>query len=69
MGTLDKNGDPKTEKGPHGDPGPQVGTHVGAVHQLVQGVPGKVLQPSGEQGWLWDWPPAVVLGGRLGAAS
>ena len=27
-----KNGDPKTEKGPHGDPGLQMGTHVGAVH-------------------------------------
>ena len=26
------DGDPKTEKGPHGDPGPQMGTHLGAVH-------------------------------------
>ena len=25
------DGDPKTEKGPHGDPGPQMGTHLGAV--------------------------------------
>ena len=31
MGTLKKNGDPKSEKGPHGDPGTQMGTHVGAV--------------------------------------
>ena len=31
MGTLKTNGDPKSEKGPHGDPGPQMGTHVGAV--------------------------------------
>ena len=31
MGT---NGDPKTEKGPHGDPGLQMGTHVGTVHRL-----------------------------------
>ena len=26
------DGDPKIEKGPHGDPGPQMGTHLGAVH-------------------------------------
>ena len=25
-------GNPKIEKGPHGDPGPQMGTHLGAVH-------------------------------------
>ena len=31
-----KNGDPKTGKGPHGDPGPQMGTHLGAV-PLVKG--------------------------------
>ena len=35
MGTLVQkwgpNGDPKTEKGPHGDRVPQMGTHVGAV--------------------------------------
>ena len=31
MGTLKKNGDPKSEKGLHGDPGPQMGPHVGAV--------------------------------------
>ena len=38
MGTLEqkwgpwnKNGDPKTEKGPHGDPVPQMGTHVTSV--------------------------------------
>ena len=38
MGTLEqkwgpwnKNGDPKTEKGPHGDPVPQMGTHVASV--------------------------------------
>ena len=24
-------GSPKTEKSPHGDPGPQMGIHVGAV--------------------------------------
>jgi len=28
MGTLKKNRDPKSEKGPHGDPGPQMGTQV-----------------------------------------
>ena len=27
-----KNGDPKTEKGPHGDRVPQMGTHVASVH-------------------------------------
>ena len=36
MGTLEQkwgpNGDPKTEKGPHGDRVPQMGTHVGSVH-------------------------------------
>ena len=36
MGTLEQkwgpNGDPKTEKGPHGDRVPQMGTHVGTVH-------------------------------------
>ena len=32
METSKKNGDPKSEKDPHGDPGPQMGTHVGAVH-------------------------------------
>ena len=35
MGTLEQkwgpNGDPKTEKGPHGDRVPQMGTHVGSV--------------------------------------
>ena len=35
MGTLEQkwgpNGDPKTEKGPHGDRVPQMGTHVGTV--------------------------------------
>ena len=38
MGTLNKNGDPKTEKGPHGDSGPQMGIHVGAVssHKFTQ---------------------------------
>ena len=34
--TLKKNGDPKTEKGPHGkgqgDPGPQMRTHLATVH-------------------------------------
>ena len=30
--TLKKNWDPKSEKGPHGDPGPQMGTHVATVH-------------------------------------
>ena len=28
---MGSNGDPKTEKGPHRDPGLQMGTHVGAV--------------------------------------
>ena len=35
MGTLEQkwgpNGDPKTEKGPHGDRVPQMGTHVATV--------------------------------------
>ena len=35
MGTFEQkwgpNGDPKTEKGPHGDRVPQMGTHLGAV--------------------------------------
>ena len=31
MGTLNENGDPESDKGPHGSPGPQTGTHVGAV--------------------------------------
>ena len=39
MGTLEQkwgpNGDPKTEKGPHGDWVPQMGTHLGAVQQLL----------------------------------
>ena len=30
--SASKNGDTKTEKGPHGDLGPQMGIHVGAVH-------------------------------------
>ena len=38
MGTLEQkwgpNGDPKTEKGPHGNRVPQMGTHVGAVQCL-----------------------------------
>ena len=38
MGTLEQkwgpNGDPKTEKGPHGDRVPQMGTHLGAVLML-----------------------------------
>ena len=38
-------------------------------HHWIQGVPGKVLKPSGVQGWLWDWLPAVALGGLIGAAS
>ena len=37
MGTLKKNGDPESEKGPHGDPGPQMGTHVGAVPNIPHG--------------------------------
>ena len=40
MGTLEQkwgpNGDPKTEKGPHGDRVPQMGTHLGAV-DVVEG--------------------------------
>ena len=40
MGTLElkwgPNGDPKTEKGPHGDRVPQMGTHVGTVHFHVE---------------------------------
>ena len=28
MGTLKKMGDPKTEKGPYGDPGPQMEIHL-----------------------------------------
>ena len=31
MGILKENGDPKTEKGPHGDPGRQMETHVASV--------------------------------------
>ena len=31
MGTLKKNGNPKTEKGPHGDLVRQMGTHLAAV--------------------------------------
>ena len=31
MGTLKKNGDQKTNFGPHGDQSPQMGTNVGAV--------------------------------------
>ena len=38
MGTLEQkwgpNGDPKTEKGPHGDRVPQMGTHVGTVETI-----------------------------------
>ena len=30
------DGDPKTEKGPHGDPGPQMGTHLGAVGVIIK---------------------------------
>ena len=32
MGTLKKNGDQKTNFGPHGDQSPQMGTNVGAVN-------------------------------------
>ena len=39
MGTLEQkwgpNGDPKTEKGPHGDRVPQMGTHVGTVQASI----------------------------------
>ena len=46
MGTLElkwgPNGDPKTEKGPHGDLGPQMGTNVGAV--LKVGGQGTILR-------------------------
>ena len=39
MGTLEQkwgpNGDPKTEKGPHGDRVPQMGTHLGAVGEGI----------------------------------
>ena len=34
MGTLKKNGDQKTNFGPHGDQSPQMGTNLGAVHSL-----------------------------------
>ena len=34
MGTLKKNGDQKTNFGPHGDQSPQMGTNVGAVHNV-----------------------------------
>ena len=33
MGTLKKNGDQKTNFGPHGDQSPQMGTNVGAVRK------------------------------------
>ena len=33
---MGSNGDPKTEKGPHRDPGLQMGTHVGAVPKWTQ---------------------------------
>ena len=40
MGTLYRKwgpfGDPKTEKGPHGDSGPQMGAHVGAVYMASE---------------------------------
>ena len=32
IGTLKKNGDQKTNFGPHGDQSPQMGTNVGAVY-------------------------------------
>ena len=39
MGTFEQkwgpNGDPKTEKGPHGDRVPQMGTHLGAVGEGI----------------------------------
>ena len=42
MGTLEQkwgpNGDPKTEKGPHGDRVPQMGTHLGAVYLYLDGI-------------------------------
>ena len=34
MGTLKKNGDQKTNFGPHGDQSPQMGTNVGAVRTV-----------------------------------
>ena len=37
--------------------------------ELVPWIPGKLLQPSGVQRWLSDWPPAVLLGGSVGVAS
>ena len=49
MGTLKKYGDPKTEKGSHGDRGPQMGTHVGAVkiNQKLTGNMGKIIWTHG----------------------
>ena len=53
MGTLElkwgPNGDPKTEKGPHGDRVPQMGTHVGTV-QIAQ---------SGPE--LLKWPQVIKM--------
>ena len=47
MGTLEQkwgpNGDPKTEKGPHGDRVPQMGTHVGTVETAFEA---KKLDPN-----------------------
>ena len=51
MGTLEKkwgpNGDTKSEKGPHGDPGPQMGTYVGTVPMIKMFFPLRSQQKSG----------------------
>ena len=36
MGTLKKNGDQKTNFGPHGNQSPQMGTNMGAVPRLSE---------------------------------
>ena len=44
METLNENGDPKTEKGPHRDQRTQMGTHEGAmkIDQKLTGNMGKI---------------------------
>ena len=54
----EKNGDPKFEKCPHGDPGPQMGTPVGAVkfpkelHQRTQ-KHSKLMTTMPQKHFLW----------------
>ena len=52
---MGANGGPKTEEGPHGDLGLQMGTHVGAVLRLNLATTWHHLH------WLQVWPPDAAI--------